>query len=65
MQRIIKDFEYIYFFKEAFDSKLIGRPYFLNENESKKLKSSLKRMEQSSILLMMTTLIKQRVIIME
>lgn len=31
MQRIIEDFEYIYFFKEAFNSRLIGRPYLMNE----------------------------------
>ena len=32
MKRILEDFEYIYFFKDAFNSKLIGRPYLINEN---------------------------------
>jgi hypothetical protein len=32
MKRIQEDFEYIYFFKDAFNSKLIGRPYLINEN---------------------------------
>ena len=31
MKRIQEDFEYIYFFKDAFNSKLIGRPYLINE----------------------------------
>ena len=68
MKRILENFEYIYFFKDAFNSKLIGRPYLINENgfnkmRSKKLKSLLKRMVLNSILLMMMTLIKPRVII--
>jgi len=32
MKRIQEDFEYIYFFKDAFNSRLIGRPYLMNEN---------------------------------
>ena len=32
MKKILEDFEYIYFFKDAFNSKLIGRPYLMNEN---------------------------------
>ena len=32
MKRILENFEYIYFFKDAFNSKLIGRPYLINEN---------------------------------
>ena len=32
MKKILEDFEYIYFFKDAFNSKLIGRPYLINEN---------------------------------
>ena len=32
MKRILEDFEYIYFFKDAFNSRLIGRPYLMNEN---------------------------------
>jgi len=32
MKRILEDFEYIYFFKDAFNSKLIGRSYLINEN---------------------------------
>ena len=32
MKRIQEDFEYIYFFKDAFNSRLIGRPYLINEN---------------------------------
>src|SRR6056300_1006714 len=32
MKRILEDFEYNYFFKDAFNSKLIGRPYLINEN---------------------------------
>jgi len=31
MKRIIEDFEYMYFFKEAFNSRLLGRPYLINE----------------------------------
>lgn len=32
MKRLIEDFEYIYFFKDAFNSRLIGRPYLINES---------------------------------
>ena len=32
MKRLIEDFEYVYFFKDAFNSRLIGRPYLINEN---------------------------------
>jgi hypothetical protein len=31
MKKIIEDFEYMYFFKDAFNSKLLGRPYLINE----------------------------------
>lgn len=31
MKRIKEDFEYIYFFVDYFKSKLIGRPYLINE----------------------------------
>ena len=48
MKRILEDFEYIYFFKDAFDSKLLGRPYFINEKgfseeEVKKAKEFIKK----------------------
>ena len=48
MKRIQEDFEYIYFFKDAFDSKLLGRPYFINEKgfseeEVKKAKEFIKK----------------------
>ena len=48
MKRIIEDFEYIYFFKDAFNSKLIGRPYLINEKgfseeEVKKAKEFIKK----------------------
>ena len=47
MKRILEDFEYIYFFKDAFNSKLIGRPYLINEKgfseeEVKKAKEFIK-----------------------
>jgi len=46
-KRIIEDFEYMYFFKEAFNSKLIGRPYLMsekgfNDDEVKKAKDFIK-----------------------
>ena len=68
MKRILEDFEYIYFFKDAFNSKLIGRPYLINENgfnedEIKEAKEFIKKNGTNSILLMMMTLIKLRVII--
>ena len=48
MKRILEDFEYIYFFKDAFKSKLIGRPYLINEKgfseeEVKKAKEFIKK----------------------
>ena len=48
MKRIQEDFEYIYFFKDAFNSKLIGRPYLINEKgfseeEVKKAKEFIKK----------------------
>jgi len=48
MKRILENFEYIYFFKDAFDSKLLGRPYFINEKgfseeEVKKAKEFIKK----------------------
>ena len=48
MKRILEDFEYIYFFKDAFNSKLIGRPYLINEKgfseeEVKKAKEFIKK----------------------
>ena len=48
MKRILENFEYIYFFKDAFNSKLIGRPYLINEKgfseeEVKKAKEFIKK----------------------
>jgi hypothetical protein len=48
MKKILEDFEYIYFFKDAFNSKLIGRPYLINEKgfseeEVKKAKEFIKK----------------------
>ena len=48
MKKILEDFEYIYFFKDAFKSKLIGRPYLINEKgfseeEVKKAKEFIKK----------------------
>ena len=48
MKRIQEDFEYIYFFKDAFNSKLIGRPYLINEkgfneDEIKEAKEFIKK----------------------
>ena len=48
MKRIKEDFEYIYFFKDAFNSKLIGRPYLINEkgfneDEIKEAKEFIKK----------------------
>ena len=48
MKKILEDFEYIYFFKDAFKSKLIGRPYLLNvlgfnEDEIKEAKEFIKK----------------------
>ena len=47
-KRIDEDFEYIYFFKDAFDSKLIGRPYLINTDgfnaeEVKEVKDFIKK----------------------
>jgi len=48
MKRILEDFEYIYFFKDAFNSRLIGRPYLINdkgfnEDEIKEAKEFIKK----------------------
>jgi hypothetical protein len=48
MKKIIEDFEYMYFFKDAFNSKLLGRPYLINEkgfndNEIKEAKDFIKK----------------------
>ena len=47
-KRIDEDFEYIYFFKDAFNSRLIGRPYLINTDgfnaeEVKEVKDFIKK----------------------
>jgi len=58
-KRINEDFEYIYFFKEAFRSKLIGRPNLINTGgfnaeEVRQVKDFIKKMVKNFTLLMMT-----------
>ena len=47
-KRIIEEFEYIYFFKDAFNSRLLGRPYLINTDgfnseEVKQVKDFIKK----------------------